>query len=59
VQAGVVRAAERGERPRPEDAVVPDQRAVEVARDDPDVAREAFGKLEAQPFGLPPVAFTT
>ena len=36
-----------------------DERAVEVGRDDGDVAREVGGKRERQPFGLPPVAFTT
>jgi hypothetical protein len=37
--------------------VRPHERAVEVGRDDPDVAREV--RREDQPFASPPVAFTT
>jgi hypothetical protein len=58
VQTRGVRKPERGERARLEDAVPPDERPVEVGRDDLDVVRERCGKLD-QPFGLPPVAFTT
>jgi hypothetical protein len=50
-------ALQRGERARLQDAVAPDQRAVEVGRDDLDVAREVCG--EVYPLGLPPVALTT
>jgi len=59
VQPGVARVAQRLQRPRPQRSVLPDERAVEVRRDDVDVPRKVFGELEAQPFGLPPVAFTT
>ena len=57
VQPRRVRPAQRSERTRLQNAVVPDERAVEVGRDDLEVAREVRGK--DQPFGLPPVAFTT
>jgi hypothetical protein len=40
VQSRLVRALQRGERARAKDAVVPDERAVEVGRDDLDVARK-------------------
>jgi hypothetical protein len=59
VQAGIVRAAQRRDRPRLQDAVLPDERPVEVGRDDADVARERCRKLQAQPFASPPDAFTT
>jgi len=59
VQSRLVRALQRGERAPAKDAVVPDERAVEVGRDDANVVRKAGGKGEAQPFGLPPVALTT
>jgi len=49
VQAGVARALERADRPRPEDAFVPDERAVEIGRDDRDVARESGRKLDQPP----------
>jgi hypothetical protein len=38
---------------------VPHERAVEVGRDDANVLREVLRERERQPFGLPPVAFTT
>ncbi len=59
VQTGVVRTAQRRDRARLQDAVLPDERPVEVGRDDADVVRERCGKLQAQPFGLPPDALTT
>ena len=59
VQARLLRARERGQRALLQLAVHPRQRAVEVARDDADVAREVVGEREAQPFGLPPVVLTT
>ena len=43
---GVARRLEGGDRPRSEDAVLPDQRAVEVARDRGDVAGKAVGKAQ-------------
>jgi hypothetical protein len=46
VQARVARALERRERARTDDAVLPDQRAVEVGGDDVDVAREIGRKLD-------------
>jgi hypothetical protein len=58
VQAGVARIAQRLEGARPQRAVFPDEGPVEVRRDDVDVPREISGELD-QPFGLPPVAFTT
>ena len=59
VQPGVARVAQRLQRARTECAVLPDERPVEVGRDDLEVAREVVGELEAQPFELPPVVFTT
>ena len=59
VQTGVVRASERRDRARLQDAVLPDEGPVEVGRDDANVARERCGKVQAQPFGLPPDALTT
>ena len=59
VEACLVRAPESRDRSRPENAVLPDERAVEVGRDDADVMRERCRKLQAQPFGLPPDALTT
>jgi hypothetical protein len=53
-----VRQPQRGKGARLEDAVTPDERAVEIGRDDLDVARKVFGELD-QPFASPPVAFTT
>jgi hypothetical protein len=46
VQPGVAGALERVQRARPEDALLPDERSVEVGRDDRRVAREVVGKLE-------------
>ena len=43
---GLARRRERGNRSRAEDAVLPDQRAVEVARDRGDVAGKALGKAQ-------------
>jgi hypothetical protein len=40
MQAGRLGSAQRLDRPRAEGCVLPDQRAVEVGRDDADVARE-------------------
>ena len=57
VQPVLVRTPQRGQRSRLEDAVAPDERAVEVGRDDLDRERKVVWKL--QPLGLPPVAFTT
>jgi hypothetical protein len=57
VQACFPRASERGERALVQRDVLGDERPVEVARDDAEVAREVGRK--DQPFGLPPVAFTT
>jgi hypothetical protein len=58
VQAGVARVVQRLQRARRQRPVLPDERAVEIRRDDVDVPREVVRKLD-QPFGLPPVAFTT
>jgi hypothetical protein len=58
VQPGVAGVVQCLQRPRPQRSVLPDERAVEVRRDDVDVPREISRKLD-QPFGLPPVAFTT
>jgi len=58
VQPGVTRVVQRLQRARPQRSVLPDERAVEVRRDDVEVAREILGEVD-QPFGLPPVAFTT
>ena len=55
---GRLRTRKRRERARVERAVLPHERAVEVGRDDVDVAGEVLGE-EDQPAGLPPVAFTT
>jgi hypothetical protein len=44
VDARLAGGGERGPRARPEDAVLPDEGAVEVARERGDVAREAVGK---------------
>jgi hypothetical protein len=54
----LVRQPQRGKGARLEDAVTPDERAVEIGRDDLDVAWKVFGELD-QPFASPPVAFTT
>jgi len=43
VKTGVVGASQRRDRPRPQDAVLPDERAVEVGRDDAYVARKVVG----------------
>ena len=59
VDAGRLHAAEHLDRARRELASIPRQRAVEVGGDDLQVARERVGELEAQPFGLPPLALTT
>jgi hypothetical protein len=58
VQPGVARVAKRLQRARTQRSVVPDERAVEVRRNDVDVPRELRREVD-QPFGLPPVAFTT
>ena len=58
VETGGACGAKRVHGPRLQLAV-PHQRAVEVGRDDLDVAREVVGERERQPDGLPPVAFTT
>jgi hypothetical protein len=42
VQPGGTRGAQRRPRPRPQDAVLRDQRPVEVARERVDLAREAL-----------------
>jgi hypothetical protein len=57
VQAGGLGRTQRCESARPQPAVLPHEGAVEVGRDDLDVAREI--RRENQPFALPPVAFTT
>jgi hypothetical protein len=57
VQTGVASVAQRLQGARPECAVLPDERPVEVGRDDVDIAREI--RRKDQPFGLPPVAYTT
>jgi hypothetical protein len=65
VQARVARIVQRLQGARPQRSVLPDERAVEVRRDDVDVPREIRREDQAvsrgfdQPFGLPPVAFTT
>jgi hypothetical protein len=46
VEPGRVRLLERRDCPRLQDAVLPDQRPVEVGRDDADVARELFGEVD-------------
>jgi hypothetical protein len=46
VQSRVARALERAQRARAQDAVLPDQRAVEVGRDDVDVTREVGRELD-------------
>jgi hypothetical protein len=55
VQARVAGALERVQRARPENAFLPDERAIEVGRDDGDVAREVVGKPQARqpPLVLP------
>jgi hypothetical protein len=58
MQPGVARVAQRLQRARTQRSVLPDERAVEVRRDDFDVPRKVVGEVD-QPFGLPPVAFTT
>jgi hypothetical protein len=58
MQPGVARIVQRLQRARPQFSVFPDKRAVEVRRDDVDIPREVRRKVD-QPFGLPPVAFTT
>jgi hypothetical protein len=58
VQPRVARVVQRLQGARPQRSVLPDERAVEVRRDDVEVAREVVGEPD-QPFGLPPVAFTT
>jgi hypothetical protein len=45
--------------PRPEEGVLGDQRAVEVARERRDLAGERRRQLEQRYGGVPPVAFTT
>ena len=52
-QARVARAGERGQRPRPQHVVLPDQRVVEVGRDDVDVAREAVREARSAAGPLP------
>jgi hypothetical protein len=46
VEPRVAGALERVQRARPEDTFLPDERAIEVGRDDRRVAREVVGKLE-------------
>jgi hypothetical protein len=58
VDPGVTRVVKRLQRARLQRSVLPDERAVEVRRNDVDVPREILGEVD-QPFGLPPVAFTT
>ncbi len=56
-----MRALQRLDRARMEGSVGPDERPIEVRGDDADAAGEVVGKTQrpVQPFGLPPVAFTT
>jgi hypothetical protein len=49
MQARVARALERRDRARAQDAVLPDQRSVEVGRDDGRVAREVGRELDQPP----------
>jgi hypothetical protein len=58
LETGVARPAKRPQRPFVQPAVLPHERAVEVGRDDANAARKV-GREFDQPFGLPPVAFTT
>ena len=58
VETGGACGAQRVHGPRAQLAV-PHERAVEIGRDDLNVAGEVVGKRERQPDGLPPVAFTT
>jgi hypothetical protein len=58
VQPGCAGSLERGDRAGVQRPVLPDKRAVEVGRDDADVARKLRRERD-QPFGLPPVALTT
>jgi len=53
VQPGIARALERADRARAEDALLPDECAVEVGRDDGDVARKAGRKLDQPLLSLP------
>ena len=57
----LVGALHRRDRPGTKRHVGPHERAVEVGRDDANIAREIVGKLErgAQPFRLPPDFDTT
>src|SRR5262249_59696983 len=58
VQPGGLRSLQGRDRPLAEEALLPDQGAIEVRREYRDVARKACRELD-QPFGLPPVALTT
>jgi hypothetical protein len=49
MDSGRPRLPDRLERARVQGAVLPDERAVEVARDDGDLAREAGWQEQAQP----------
>jgi hypothetical protein len=57
VQSRCFGRAQCVERARAQATVLPHEGAVEVGRDDLDVARKVSRK--DQPFALPPVAFTT
>jgi hypothetical protein len=57
VRAGRTRALERRPRPRVQNAVLGDQRPVEIEREGGDPPRESL--REGERYGLPPVDFTT